>query len=1367
MKRQVSSLTVVAIAMLLFATFFLLSRVAFAAPPASSPDASWRQVAQPNAGPDLKIDSLTLNPATPGAGQSADITSIIKNIGDATAGGFSVHLYVDPVDNPPIATTPHVAQTFNGLGLAAGNTFSLARTGHPFTQANWTVCAWVDRDNQVQEADESNNILCITNNPGGGSPDQYEEDDDCSQAKLIPTDGTIQGHNLFRTNNVSDTDWISMSAVSGVTYVAQAIAVGADADLYLELHSICNGAPSFGSGAIVTFTAPTSGTYYMKVGHNQPDNYGPNTDYQLKVTEKNGCKAAFEPNDVCSVPVDLTVGAAAQTQSFCTANDVDWARFPVKAGGQYRVKTANTGNKANVQMSLFTSCEGASADSGQQIEFTAAAAGFIYLKTANLNPQDFGAGTDYTLSVETIGSGECEEDGAEQDDALANAVAISIDGAPQKRNVCPAGDVDWIKFTAQQGAAYTIETLNLAAKGDTDLCLYDVNGTQIRCDTDGGAGDGSRLSIENATAGDYFFKVKNADPAAAGPLTAYDIQVITGKCKTDNLEPDNDRAAARSITPDGTLQRHNICVADDVDWISFNASAGASYVISTTALGAEADTEIELYSPDGGLLSRNDDHTPGVASQVVYNVATAGVYTIKVQLYNQQNYGAGTEYGISVRTGTAQPPTATPTVTPTPTPTATPQPSGVRTLILVNNARLTEMYGADAATQVLNKLNALSARTEVKGEVLRLDNNTEVSTAYAAWTADIANVGKANVVANEIRRVIMNYLAQRSGVEYIVLVGNDEALPMRRVADSTPRQSEKTYTEVDANNPTGAAIRANYYMTDDFYGDREPTTQSGHEIYIPDPDLAIGRLIEKPEDIIALIDAFLAAPTTPVEQVLVTGYDFVQDSAQGDCTEWKTAFTSDPNKVACLIGTNWPKLDFTNLQFKTNPAFKVQSINGHANHFAQGAAGGGSTAASEIVAASMDLSGGLIYTLGCHGGLNVPASNSTNALDLAEAFARKRTNYVGNTGYGWGLLNNIGLSEKVIRLFTKELLKAETVAMGKALTNAKRKYFAEDQNFSAYDEKVMQQLIFYGLPMFQLQTNGSSSLGDEFPGVDVDFDPSGSLSDSDVITKPIKIDFQKVLDENPDNGDLSSLSTDDGNYFSLYGSTNADADEPVQPLYFRDISVASAEARSVVLLGATIASTTENFDPLVGTPINEFVSDAEAALDSSFGWYPPSPVEVTALNGESNLLTQLSQFNASSNELRLLSNIEAEVYYSTSTDQTPPQIMVVDGLYSTATQKIQVKVGVVDASGMREVTVSYIEDTRQTSTTIKSVKLTFDASSQKWRGSFPGNINSVFFIQAVDNAGNLLTANNKGNYYRAASERAERSNFIYLPIIRR
>ena len=158
---------------------------------------------------------------------------------------------------------------------------------------------------------------------------------------------------------------------------------------------------------------------------------------------------------------------------------------------------------------------------------------------------------------------------------------------------------------------------------------------------------------------------------------------------------------------------------------------------------------------------------------------------MNVRQYNPSYQGAGTEYGLRIREGT---PTATPTesTTPTQTPSTTPSPSGVRTLILVNRTRITQLYSENEATQLMDKLNELAQHQQVRGEVIRLDNNTEVSTAYAAWTSDQGDIEKANQVTTAIRNIVLTYLQQREGIEYLVLVGDDRALPLRRILDNTP-----------------------------------------------------------------------------------------------------------------------------------------------------------------------------------------------------------------------------------------------------------------------------------------------------------------------------------------------------------------------------------------------------------------------------------------------------------------------------------------------------------------------------------------------------------------------------------------------------
>ena len=153
--------------------------------------------------------------------------------------------------------------------------------------------------------------------------------------------------------------------------------------------------------------------------------------------------------------------------------------------------------------------------------------------------------------------------------------------------------------------------------------------------------------------------------------------------------------------------------------------------------------------------------------------------------------------------------------TPTPTPTPTPNPSAVRTLILVNRTQLVQLHGESAVAPLMNKLAELAQHPQVRGEIIRLDNNTEVSAAYAVWLSDLGNADKANQLASAIRAVVVNYLNQRSGVEYLVLVGDDRALPMRRIPDQTPRVSEANYKYTDAGNPTGAALKANHFLSDD------------------------------------------------------------------------------------------------------------------------------------------------------------------------------------------------------------------------------------------------------------------------------------------------------------------------------------------------------------------------------------------------------------------------------------------------------------------------------------------------------------------------------------------------------------------------
>ena len=76
-------------------------------------------------------------------------------------------------------------------------------------------------------------------------------------------------------------------------------------------------------------------------------------------------------------------------------------------------------------------------------------------------------------------------------------------------------------------------------------------------------------------------------------------------CTKDAYEPDS-IAPTGAVLVGGTSQQRNFC-DDAEDWISIPACPGRSYSLDTSALGAAADTLIELYDPEGTTLLAVDD----------------------------------------------------------------------------------------------------------------------------------------------------------------------------------------------------------------------------------------------------------------------------------------------------------------------------------------------------------------------------------------------------------------------------------------------------------------------------------------------------------------------------------------------------------------------------------------------------------------------------------------------------------------------------------------------------------------------------------------------------------------------------------------
>jgi hypothetical protein len=1025
-------------------------------------------------------------------------------------------------------------------------------------------------------------------------------------------------------------------------------------------------------------------------------------------------------------------------------------KFQASSGATYFIVADNVGPDASPVLSLYDTCAGPGAwGYGQRIRWTAPTDGLYYIKAENHDPQDYGPTARYDLHIEETG---CAADSYEPDNDAASANAIEVGGSAQRHQFCPAGDQDWVRFTAMAGFTYTLATANLGSASDTVLCLYGGDGTtQIACDDDSGGGRASRLSWQAPADGVYYAQARHHDPNASGPDTGYDLLVARTACTEDTYEPDDTAAAARPIATDGSRQTHNSCPAGDEDWAKFQVAAGEltrQYVIETSNLGVDADTVLCLYA-DGGAneLTCNDDYGSGEASRIIWQFTTADTYFARVRHFSPERYGPGTQYDLSVAQLEATP-TVTPTATSTPTATPTPPPSRVKTLLLVNRERVAALYGESAAADLMAHLASLASYPDAPGTIVQVETNAAVAAAYAQWIPDQFNTRKANNVAAAVRNLALAYLADNPDVEYIVIAGDDRVIPYRRTLDRTDHPESEYAGSVSSGTTLYAACRDDMSLTDDYYADREPTLWHGHEVYLP--DYAIARLVQTPAEIMAQIDAFLANDTVAAHKALVTGYDFIQDGAQEMCNTLSTDLGSD--SVDCtLIGDWWSRSDLRRKQLDTVPRFDVQAINGHANHRQEGSPQGNSVSADDVATyGSSDLTGAVIYTVGCHSGFNDLGSDSAGqrGLDLTQAFARRKVNYVANTGFGWGYRTGVGLSERLMADLTLELLRGNSVRIGKALRDAKQHYYAETSNFTDHDEKILIEATLYGLPMYEL-TSGRV-LGDESPF------PSA------IVTSTVPAAFGELRQGRVEVrlrgsfGALVETTTADGTYFALDGRTQMEAGAPIQPLFFADVAAPAAGSLHGALLQSATYTDLASFDPAIARPVNEEHDPAEPTFTTP-GWYPAVPFAVrSAADGPETLVALLGQYRANDRTERLYDRLAFDLYYSTSPDRFAPAISLVSA--AAEGMVARVKVAASDPSGVYRVVVAYTAGGGSWA----SADLAYDSAMHKWIGNVP--VGATWFVQAVDGVGNVAVAHNKGAYYTAQPAGGYKR---YLPTILR
>jgi len=188
---------------------------------------------------------------------------------------------------------------------------------------------------------------------------------------------------------------------------------------------------------------------------------------------------------------------------------------------------------------------------------------------------------------------------------------------------------------------------------------------------------------------------------------------------------------------------------------------------------------------------------------------------------------------------------------------------------------------------ISNALGRLADDPTVRGLVVPVDSNSVVSTTYASWSAspNYCDVNRANEVADAIRDQII------SPTQAIF------PAPDRTTIANEWTYENWLYVNWDALR---AASHQRYVLTDDFYGVRP-----GEELYCRDyvwlPSLAVGRLVETPDEILGMINGYLNENTLDAQTALAAGYDFFADCA----TALRDTFDGQALTIDTLISNSW------------------------------------------------------------------------------------------------------------------------------------------------------------------------------------------------------------------------------------------------------------------------------------------------------------------------------------------------------------------------------------------------------------------------------------------------------------------------------
>ena len=729
-------------------------------------------------------------------------------------------------------------------------------------------------------------------------------------------------------------------------------------------------------------------------------------------------------------------------------------------------------------------------------------------------------------------------------------------------------------------------------------------------------------------------------------------------------------------TPVGSIPVGSIPIEDN--GVGFTNGALPPETLQDVPVGSIPVGSIPVGSIPVGSISANRGDV-NEAAQII-TAGEGGVATIGVSGYN----GASSPNQYVLRVKVTPPPPipatcpARPLVVSAANQGTLPAslPATTKSLFIVDKQRLMAMYGTtadgvSAVNSMLTALGTLAARPEVGGSILYVDGNPAVRAAYAAWDASPCDSSLANAVVRSINDVVASYRNSVTGLpnlHYIVLTGTDEMTPMARTPDPVTLSPEEnvaadlafTTNGLVAGNALYNSAAENNILTDGAYGAFLSIPWLGRDLLLP--QLSVSRLVETPADILGQVNRYLKAggytgtPQTGVgtlgpQKLLTTGYDFLADGAQSVSDNLRGNFGTAT--VQATIGGHaaintpgaqsppWTAPDVFGAFFQPAGAADVASLNAHYNHFAFEAADGSLGTTGDPGTTTAAIAARILFTMGCHGGLNIAdtiGGAGGRSLDWPQLYSQDQVAmYIANTGFGYGDSTSVALSERLLSLFAKNL-HSDANSVGEEWAAALQQYFGTAGAYDVYDEKVMEETTFYGLPFWHFGTPGTAPV----------FTPVTTTADAVTGSQVKVISF-------PSAGALSQTQ------FGLY--------RPNLPLSSLEVTSTSLPARSVWVNALTTSdapATAQLGYPTIDLAANEPKPNVNAIF------FPANPFTLertVTFAKERDFLNVSGQFRPNEGSpltgtQRTVVGASLKVIYSNSSDRTPPLISQVSVTYN-------------------------------------------------------------------------------------------------------